>query len=114
MASTQNAKGHFELEVARARQEAGDEVPISFEPPRVLSATMIPERTFLVEKSRVPCDGAPNKQPQWSDSTVQTAHRCGFCGETFEISVTDRHWQNDRGLCPRRPQLPSPFVGSKP
>ncbi len=30
-------------------------------------------------------------------------NRCGFCGETFEISETDPHWSSGRGpICPTR------------
>ena len=35
-------------------------------------------------------------------------HRCGLCGETFEIKPTDPHWVTGRGpICPPKPKLRS-------
>jgi hypothetical protein len=33
----------------------------------------------------------------------EVVHRCGFCGETFQIKADDPHWSTGRGpLCPNR------------
>ena len=42
---------------------------------------------------------------------LEVVHRCGFCGETFEISDNDPHWQTGREpLCPNRPPADVPTL----
>lgn len=39
---------------------------------------------------------------------VEVVHRCGTCGETFQISKTDPHWCTGRGpICPQESPIPS-------
>ena len=39
-------------------------------------------------------------------SSTDVIHRCGFCGETFEIDDDDPHWVTGRGpLCPNYPPV---------
>jgi hypothetical protein len=53
------------------------------------------ERMFELEVARI-----LGHEPELP---VQVIHRCGECGETFEISDTDPHWSTGRGpICPKR------------